>query len=274
VLTSVQTESIQAAKGVSVNELQRIATTGTLENIAGEINHYHAKCEEAAGQAVAYAKEAGDRLRAVKEDLGHGAWLPWLEKNFKGTARTAQVYMRIAQNWPELEMRSTASHLSIRGALGTLELEEKSEPARAPFGSTYTPDGRGGWDVEHHYSMEEYAEAHGYRVSPPLLVDVEFSALLPALQDAEYAGLEKSLLHEGCRDAIVAWNNTILDGHARYEICVKHGLDYLVCDKEMDSRTDAVIYIINSQLGRKNLSALEKAYVREQAWEETPGEEP
>jgi hypothetical protein len=113
-----------------MSELARIDT------LAAEINHYHAKCEEAVGQAVAYAMEAGDRLAKVKDGLGHGEWLPWLEKNFKGTPRTAQAYMRVAANRGELEMRSSASHLSLRGALRELsapreedEVEEDSPVA-------------------------------------------------------------------------------------------------------------------------------------------------
>lgn len=293
-LTSMQTEGIQAkSERRVVNEPQRIETTGTLEHLAGEINHYHAKCEEAVGQAVAYAKEAGDRLLRVKEGLGHGQWLPWLEENFGGTPRTAQAYMRIAENWGELEqIRSGASHLSIRGALNELTAPSEAADAPAggpPFRSTYRLDGAGDWIVEHHYTIEEYAAYYGYRVSPPLLVDAEFNALLPPLRDEEYAGLERSLLQEGCRNAVIAWNNTILDGHTRYEICVKHGIDYLVADTEMESRNDAMIYIIDRQLNRKNLSLIEKAYLQskvevdrlvrergiseEEAWEEWGAEE-
>src|SRR5215217_7649052 len=102
-----------------MTEIQK-QSTAIQESLVAEINHYHAKCEEAAGQAVAYAKEAGDRLTKVKDSLGHGEWLPWLEKNFKGTPRTAQAYMRIANNWTELTKYETASHLSIRSALKEL----------------------------------------------------------------------------------------------------------------------------------------------------------
>ncbi len=117
-----------------MNALQRIETTPTPENLAGEINHYHAKCEEALGQAALYAKEAGDRLLKVKESLGHGQWLPWLQKNFDGAPRTAQAYMRIANNWNELQQkRSSASHLSIRGALGELSSSVGSSEEEAAF---------------------------------------------------------------------------------------------------------------------------------------------
>jgi hypothetical protein len=250
-----------------VSGLQRIVGVGGLEELAGEINHYHAKCEETVGQAVAYAKEAGERLLEAKESLGHGQWLGWLENNFEGRPRTAQAYMRIAQNWSQLgQIRNGASHLSIRGALEELrEPGGAREPNDKPYRTIGVPNGRGFWDTKDYYTIEEYAQARGYRVSPPLLIDAEFNGLLPPLTDEEYVGLERNILEWGCDNAIIAWNNTILDGHARYEICVKHGIDYLVCDKEMDSREEAMIYIIKQQFGRVNLSSVEKCYMQTKA---------
>lgn len=114
-----------------MNEIEK-QSTAIVESLTSEINHYHAKCEEAAGQAVAYAKEAGDRLAKVKESLGHGEWLPWLEKNFKGTPRTAQAYMRIASNWTALAKYETASHLSIRSALKELSAPKEEDKDEEP----------------------------------------------------------------------------------------------------------------------------------------------
>jgi Protein of unknown function (DUF3102) len=39
--------------------------------------------------------EIGFRLTEAKELVGHGGWLPWLERNFGWTERTAQRYMSI-----------------------------------------------------------------------------------------------------------------------------------------------------------------------------------
>jgi hypothetical protein len=123
----------------------RKQSTGIQESLAYEINLYHGKCEETLGQAVVYAKEAGDRLAKVKAGLGHGEWLPWLEKNFKGTPRTAQVYMRIASNWSELAKYETASHSSIRGGLKELaeprEVVHRTETEGAVITTTELPDG-------------------------------------------------------------------------------------------------------------------------------------
>ena len=63
-----------------------------------------------------------------------------------------------------------------------------------------------------------------------IIVDVEFTALCPALMADEYTGLEASILADGCRDALAVWatGNILLDGHNRKAICDKHRLPYKV----------------------------------------------
>ena len=46
-----------------------------------------------------------------------------------------------------------------------------------------------------------------------LQINPEFKDLIFPLKPEEYEGLEKSIIEEGCRDAIVSWNSTIIDGH-------------------------------------------------------------
>jgi hypothetical protein len=94
-----------------------------------------------------------------------------------------------------------------------------------------------------------------------LIIDYEFSTLLPPLTDGEYKGLEKSIVTEGCRNAIVTWNNIILDGHQRYRICKKHNIPYKTHSMQFDDRDDAFIWIINNQLGRKNMNDFENSYM-------------
>lgn len=254
-----------------------------LLTLADQINAEHRACEQAAATAVEHAIHCGEMLAEVKDNLKHGEWLPWLKTNFEGSRQTADVYRKLAANKDALNCQR-ASNLSIRGALTELEAEPTEKPTKAPYAQLWIPHEGGGRLARTYYTMEEYAQAHGLRISPPLLVDAEFHALLPPLRDSEYAGLEKSIVREGCRDAITAWNNTILDGHARYEICVKHGIDYLVRDVEISYRVEAMEYIIDVQMCRVNLSPYEIAYTRgkvavsnlmrergiseEQAWEE------
>jgi len=39
-----------------------------------------------------------------------------------------------------------------------------------------------------------------------------------------YNLLAKNIIEDGCRDPLVTWNGMLLDGHNRYEICLKHSI--------------------------------------------------
>lgn len=90
-------------------------------------------------------------------------------------------------------------------------------------------------------------------------IDVEFQSLIPPLTYEEKKMLEESILSEGCRDAIVVWNDTIIDGHNRYEICTKHNIPFETVNRDFDSRNDAIEWIIKNQFGRRNLPMHERA---------------
>lgn len=92
-----------------------------------------------------------------------------------------------------------------------------------------------------------------------ITIDQEFKSLIPPLDAEEYAGLEKSLLEEGCRDALVLWGDILIDGHNRYEICTKYHIPYETVQRDFDSRKSAIEWIILNQFGRRNLPAHERA---------------
>jgi hypothetical protein len=91
-----------------------------------------------------------------------------------------------------------------------------------------------------------------------IAIDNEFKSLIPSLTDDERAQLEANLIAEGCRDALVCWRQgdtlTLIDGHNRYELCAKHALPYSIVERSFDSREDAIIWIVNNQLARRNIS--------------------
>lgn len=91
-----------------------------------------------------------------------------------------------------------------------------------------------------------------------LVVDTEFSKLIPALLDEERSGLEASLKAEGCRDALIVWNGMLIDGHNRYEICQKHNIEFQTTEISFDSRDDAKIWIIQNQFSRRNLNSYQR----------------
>ncbi len=85
-------------------------------------------------------------------------------------------------------------------------------------------------------------------------IDPEFKNLIPPLTREEYEQLEKNIVSEGCREPLTTWDGFIIDGHNRYEICQKHGIEFKVSEKAFESREDVKVWIINNQLGRRNLS--------------------
>ena len=85
-------------------------------------------------------------------------------------------------------------------------------------------------------------------------IDPEFKRLLPELTSAELAQLESNILKDGCRDPIVVWNNTIVDGHHRYEICKRNRLSFKVETLEFGCREEVLRWICLNQLGRRNVS--------------------
>jgi len=87
-------------------------------------------------------------------------------------------------------------------------------------------------------------------------VDPEFAALIPPLTTEERAGLEEALAREGCRDALVVWRGTLLDGHNRLEICTRRGIEYRTVEVTgVEDRVDAECWIIRNQFGRRNLTS-------------------
>lgn len=91
-----------------------------------------------------------------------------------------------------------------------------------------------------------------------LKIDPEFDSLMPDLAEDEYKGLESSLVGEGCRDPLVVWNGIILDGHNRYKICTKHNIIFKIVTQNLSSREEAMVWIIDNQIHRRNLNAFQR----------------
>ena len=89
----------------------------------------------------------------------------------------------------------------------------------------------------------------------PPKIDSEFRALIPPLSDEEYRQLEKNILaRRKVNDPILLWDDTVVDGHNRLCICVEHGVEFEVRQIDFASREEAKVWIIENQLGRRNLN--------------------
>lgn len=91
-----------------------------------------------------------------------------------------------------------------------------------------------------------------------LNIDVEFASLIPPLTNDEFAGLEQSILAEGCREPIIIWDNTIVDGHNRYRIYKAHNIPYRTQAKEFADRNAVILWMLQNQLSRRNLNDFQR----------------
>ncbi len=89
-------------------------------------------------------------------------------------------------------------------------------------------------------------------------IDPALRDLIPPLASDERSKLEESIVSEGCREALILWNGTLIDGHNRYEICKKHGISFKTTQKNFRDRDDAISWMIKNQIGRRNLPAYER----------------
>jgi len=92
-----------------------------------------------------------------------------------------------------------------------------------------------------------------------IVVNEELKAYIDPLTPEEHESLERSLLAEGCRDALVLWGNVLVDGHNRYGICQKHGLPFqTVQNPRFQSIEDVHLWMIDQHLGRRSVSDFQR----------------
>lgn len=88
-----------------------------------------------------------------------------------------------------------------------------------------------------------------------IVVNEELKAYIEPLTPEEDEALERSLLAEGCRDALVLWGDVLVDGHNRHRLCMKHGLPFqTVQNPRLRSMEDVHLWMIEQHLGRRSLS--------------------
>jgi len=92
-----------------------------------------------------------------------------------------------------------------------------------------------------------------------IVVNEELKAYIDPLTAEEEESLERSILEEGCRDALVLWGDVLVDGHNRYRICQKHGVPFrTVQNARFKSMEDVHLWMIEQHLGRRSLSDFQR----------------
>jgi hypothetical protein len=95
-----------------------------------------------------------------------------------------------------------------------------------------------------------------------ITIDPDIASLLAPHTPQELALLERSLLDEGCREPLAVWQGILLDGHARLDICRKHGVPFRTAEIDLPHRDAAVRWVLANQLARRNLIRIAAAYYR------------
>ena len=105
----------------------------------------------------------------------------------------------------------------------------------------------------------------------------ELAAYIPPLLPEEYNQLEENIKQNGCREALLVWETIgehipelgtattvyiLIDGHNRYAICQKHHLDFKVHLMNFPSIEEVKFFMIDNQLGRRNLAPEQVSYLR------------
>lgn len=90
-------------------------------------------------------------------------------------------------------------------------------------------------------------------------IDEGLRAYIDPLTEDEHEALERSLLAEGCRDALVLWGDLLVDGHNRYAICKKHGIEFQTRQNTaFKSMEDVHLWMIENHLGRRSVSDFQR----------------
>ncbi len=93
------------------------------------------------------------------------------------------------------------------------------------------------------------------------VVDPEFQSLIAPLTPDERRQLEANLAAEGCRDPLVLWRGTLLDGHNRLEICTRLAIPFKTHELDLPNRETAKLWIETNQIGRRNLTPDQRAAI-------------
>jgi hypothetical protein len=96
----------------------------------------------------------------------------------------------------------------------------------------------------------------------------ELEGLIPPLRGEEFEQLSANIRSEGCREALLVWHRMpedeyiLVDGHNRYAICQQFQIAFRIHQVQFTDLEEVRMFMINNQLGRRNLSPEQASYLR------------
>lgn len=115
------------------------------------------------------------------------------------------------------------------------------------------------------------------RIKNAIVIIDELKDLIRPLSQEQFNQLEQNLLMHGCQDALILWETTstelqqddldttvyvLVDGHNRYAICQKNKIEFKINLKIFESIEKVKEFMIDLQLGRRNITPEEESYLR------------
>lgn len=94
-----------------------------------------------------------------------------------------------------------------------------------------------------------------------LQINETIKKIIPPLSSDELSILENNIIRDGCREPICVWKNTIVDGHNRYGICIKHKIPFDIQEMDFNSFEEMEDWVCVNQLGRRNISEETRKYL-------------
>lgn len=117
------------------------------------------------------------------------------------------------------------------------------------------------------------------KVKKEITILESIKRFIPPLSAEEKQQLEQNILEFGCKDPLTIWETNrgvidanaeqpeeivyvLIDGHNRYEICQKFSIDFKISVVEFENFDQIHDFMIDHQLGRRNLSSEQMSYLR------------
>jgi hypothetical protein len=99
------------------------AVLAPLSDLRSQINNHHRRALTFANSFIDYALKCGQALVDAKAQLSYGEWTPWLCGNCPNiSTRQVQRYMRLADNWPQIQAEREEHPEEILTVSGALAL--------------------------------------------------------------------------------------------------------------------------------------------------------
>ena len=117
------------------------------------------------------------------------------------------------------------------------------------------------------------------QIKQSIVVLEELRSFIPSPTNEELTQLEANIIKNGCKDALLLWETTqrvidensltpdapvyiLVDGHNRFKICRERGINFNVQVMRFESLKEVKDYMIDLQLGRRNLTPQQASYFR------------